>query len=173
MQVTYRSRSKGELKQFRLHPAGLVSRHAISYLLASVDGYGDLRQFALHRIQHVRVLDEPSVLHANFDVNDYIASGIFSQRQTNTHVELIADVHPQIAVLLGETPLSHEQTLSDIPSNTWKRLHAQVPLDRETLWWIFGLNDNIRVHGPQVWVDEISARLNSMQNLYASTDCAT
>lgn len=173
LQVTYQSRSKGELKQFRLHPAGLVSRHAISYLLASVDGYGDLRQFALHRIQQIQVLDEPSVLHASFDVDDYIDSGIFSQRQNNLQVELVADVHPQIAVLLGETPLSHEQTLSDIPSHTWKRLRAQVPLDRETLWWIFGLNDNIRVHGPQVWVDEISDRLNRMQNLYTSTEHAT
>ncbi|KKI25044.1 Uncharacterized protein AC502_2589 [Pseudomonas syringae pv. maculicola] len=173
LEVSYQSRSKGELKQFRLHPAGLVSRHAISYLLASVDGYQDLRQFALHRIQQVRVLDEPSVLHAGFDVDDYIASGIFSHPQTNIQVELIADVHPQIALLLGETPLSHEQIISDIPSHTWKRLRAQVPLDRETLWCIFGLNDNIRVHGPQVWVDEISTRLDSMQKLYTSTDHAT
>ena len=166
LEVSYRSRSKSELKQFRLHPAGLVSRHAISYLLASVDGYDDLRQFALHRIQHMHVLDEPAVLHAGFDVDDYIASGIFSHRQTDTQVELVADVHPQIAFLLDETPLSHRQTLSDIPSNTWKRLHAWVPLDRETLWWIFGLNDNIRVHAPQVWVEEIRQRVSAMLTLY-------
>lgn len=147
-----------------------VNTVAISYLLASVDGYGILRQFALHRIQQIQILDEPSVLHDIFDVDDYIDSGIFSQRENNLSVELVVDVHPQIAVLLSETPLRHEQTLSDIPSHTWKRLRAQVPLDRETLWWIFGLNDNIRVYGPQVWVDEISDRLNSMQNLYTSTD---
>ncbi|XHF33074.1 WYL domain-containing protein [Pseudomonas chlororaphis] len=166
LEVSYRSRSKSELKQFRLHPAGLVSRHAISYLLASVDGYDDLRQFALHRIQHVHVLDEPAVLHAGFDVDDYIATGIFSHRQTDTQVELVADVHPQIAFLLDETPLSHRQTLSDIPSHTWKRLHAWVPLDRETLWWIFGLNDNIRVHAPQVWAEEIRQRVSAMLTLY-------
>ncbi|MFP3526987.1 hypothetical protein SB912_31305, partial [Pantoea sp. SIMBA_072] len=32
LQVSYRSRSKNSIKPFRLHPAGLVSRHAISYL---------------------------------------------------------------------------------------------------------------------------------------------
>lgn len=173
LQVTYQSRSKSELKQFRLHPAGLVSRHAVSYLLASVDGYNDVRQFALHRIQNIQVLDETSELHANFDVDDYIESGIFSYRQASTQVELIADVHPQIAVLLAETPLSQEQTLSDIPARTWKRLRAMVPLDRETLWWIFGLNDNIRVHAPSVWVDEISEKLQRMQNLYQSLEHAT
>lgn len=166
LQISYQSRSKGELKQFRLHPAGLVARHAISYLLASVDGYNDVRQFALHRIQQVQMLDEPTAMHADFNVDQYIASGIFSYRQAEPQVELLADVHPQIALLLSETPLSLEQSLSEIPGHTWKRLRAQVPLDRETLWWIFGLNDNIRVRAPQVWVAEISQRLTTMQQLY-------
>ncbi|MGF6558315.1 putative DNA-binding transcriptional regulator YafY [Pseudomonas sp. S30_BP2TU TE3576] len=166
LQVTYQSRSKDALKHFRLHPTGMVSRHAISYLLASVEGYSDIRQFALHRIQQVQVLDEPAGLHSDFNIDDYIASGVFSQRESDAKVELVADVHPQIASLLRETPLSHEQVLSDIPSHDWKRLRAVVPLDRETLWWIFGLNDNIRVLAPQIWVDEIRQRLDSMQSFY-------
>ncbi|MEN4825570.1 WYL domain-containing protein [Pseudomonas sp. P39-UII1] len=166
LQVSYRSRSKEAIKQFRLHPAGLVSRHAISYLIATVGNYSDLRQFALHRIQHIEVMDEPAELHSAFDVDEYIASGVFNLRQANAQVELVADVDPQIATLLRETPLSHDQVLSDLPSQDWKRLHAKVPLDRETLWWIFGLNDNIRVHAPQVWVDEIRQRLRSMHAFY-------
>jgi predicted DNA-binding transcriptional regulator YafY len=167
LEVAYQSRSKSELKQFRLHPAGLVSRHAISYLVASVDGYDDLRQFALHRIREVRVLDEMAELHATFDVDDYIDTGIFNHRQADAQVELVADVHPQIAALLSETPLSSVQNLSDLPDQNWKRLHAQVSLDRDTLWWIFGLNDNIRVHAPQVWVDEIRQKLNNLRTLYS------
>jgi len=167
LEVVYQSRSKNDLKHFRLHPAGLVSRHAISYLVASVAGYDDLRQFALHRICEIRVLDEATDLHATFDVDDYIDTGIFSHRQTNVQTELIADVHPQTAILLSETPLSTVQSLSDLPNQTWKRLHAQVTLDRETLWWIFGLNDNIRVYAPQVWVDEIRQKLNNLRTLYS------
>lgn len=166
LDVVYRSRSKGELKQFRLHPAGLVSRYSISYLLASVDGYDDVRQFALHRMEQVAVVDDPSPLHGQFDVDDYIATGIFSHRQAEIQVELIADVSKQIAVLLEETPLSARQSLEDIPGQAWKRLRAWVPLDRDTLWWVFGLNDNIRVHAPQAWVDEIAQRLQNMHALY-------
>ncbi|HCL3709197.1 TPA: WYL domain-containing protein [Pseudomonas aeruginosa] len=169
--VKYQSRSKSALKQFRLNPAGLVSRHSISYLLASVEGYSDLRQFALHRIRQVQLLDEPTAPHTSFDVDHYIASGAFSLRQADTEVELIADIHPQIASLLSETPLSQEQSLNDLPGSDWQRLHAKVPLDRETLWWIFGLNDHIRVHSPLVWADEIRQRLQSMQKLYQSTEC--
>lgn len=166
LEVAYLSRSKGELKHFRLHPAGLVSCHAVSYLLASVDGYSDLRQFALHRISEVAVLDQAGQEHESFDVDAYIASGVFSHREAEAQVELIADVSPQIAALLSETPLSHQQTLSGPSEQGWHRLQATVPLDRETLWWIFALNENIRLHAPQVWVEEIRRRLNSMQALY-------
>ncbi|MFD2642385.1 helix-turn-helix transcriptional regulator [Pseudomonas japonica] len=169
LDVAYMSRSKGELKRLRIHPAGMVSRHAVSYLVGSVDGYGDLRQFALHRIEEVRVLDQPSLEHQDFDVDAYISSGAFSHREAEAQVELIADVRPQIAVLLSETPLSQQQTLSEGEEEGWKRLHATVPLDRETLWWIFALNENIRLHAPAVWVDEIRGRLNSMQALYQDT----
>lgn len=170
LEVTYQSRSKGGLKHFRLHPAGLVSRHAISYLVASVDGYDDLRQFALHRIREVQVLDDVVELHDTFEIEDYINTGIFNHRQDDTPIELVADVHPQIAALLTETPLSTVQSLSDLPDQTWKRLHAQVTLDRDTLWWIFGLNDNIRVHAPQVWVDDIRRKLDSLRALYSKPD---
>ena len=107
---------------------------------------------------------------SNFNIDDYIARGRFSQRQGDECVELVADIHPQIAELLSETPLSDEQSLHDLPDQAWKRLCARIPLDRETLWWIFGLNENIRVHAPQVWVDEIRQRLKSMQQFYLNED---
>lgn len=166
LEVTYLSRSKGELKHFRLHPAGLVSRHSVSYLIASVDGYSDLRQFALHRISDVTVVDQVGEEHESFDVDSYIASGVFSHRESEVHVELIADVRPQIATLLSETALSHQQALSGPCEQGWYRLQATVPFDRETLWWIFALNENIRICAPQVWVEEIRMRLSSMQSLY-------
>lgn len=74
LEVRYHSLSKDELKRFRLHPAGLVSRQSASYLLASVDGYSDLRQFALHRITEVSVLEEAGHEHESFDVDAYVAA---------------------------------------------------------------------------------------------------
>ncbi|MNL70389.1 hypothetical protein D3C87_1953840 [compost metagenome] len=65
------------------------------------------------------------------------------------------------------------QSLSDLSDQGWKRLHAQVSLDRDTLWWIFGLNDNIRVHAPQVWVDEIRQKLNNLRTLYSEANSAS
>ncbi len=172
LRVEYRSRSQGTSKSYRIHPAGLVTRHSISYLIGTANDYSELRQFVLHRIQHAELLDEPAREHADFDIDRYIDSGAFAWRQDAAEVELIADVHPQIAWLLDETPLTREQTLVPLEGSDWQRLHARVPLDQETLWWIFGLNDQIRVHAPQVWVEEIGRRLASLQRLYTASDAS-
>lgn len=176
LRVDYLSRSKGDAKRLRIHPAGLVSRHSSSYLIGSANDYDDLRQFALHRIRSAELLDEPAREHEGFDIDRYIEGGAFAWRQSPNEVELIADVSPQIAWLLNETPLSGEQTLTPLPDRNWQRLHARVPLDQETLWWIFGLNDQIRVHAPQVWVEEIGRKLERLREMYAQppkcdTDC--
>ncbi|MBS4431159.1 helix-turn-helix transcriptional regulator [Pectobacterium punjabense] len=166
LQILYLSRSKGESKNLHIHPVGLVARHSISYLIATVDGYDDLRHFALQRIQHAERLDMPARAHESFDIDSYIASGAFSPRQSETEVELIADVHPQIAWLLRETPLSQQQTLEPLSGSDWLRLRAYVPLDQETLWWIFGLNDNIRVYKPDCWVAEIREKVEKIREMY-------
>ena len=167
LRVDYLSRSKGESKTITLHPAGLVSRHSVSYLVGTAYDYDDLRQFALHRILRAELLEEQSRESDGGDIDRYIASGAFASRQAGEDVELIADVHPQVAWLLNETPLSREQSIEPLPDGDWHRLRAVVPLDQETLWWIFGLNDNIRVHAPAVWAAEIRQRLENMRRLYA------
>ncbi|MCP8465074.1 WYL domain-containing protein [Pseudomonas sp. ZM23] len=168
LQVEYLSRSKEELKSLCIHPVALVSRHSITYLIGTANRYADLRQFALHRMQSAVVLDAPATEHAEFDLDRYIADGAFSSRQAAHEVELIADVHPQLAWLLNETPLSEQQSLQPLSGSNWLRLRAHVPLDQETLWWIFGLNDQIHVHSPQAWVDEIRLKLESLHRLYST-----
>ncbi|WP_394560511.1 helix-turn-helix transcriptional regulator [Aquipseudomonas alcaligenes] len=167
LQISYLSRSKTELKQLLIHPAGLVSRHAISYLIGSVDGYDDLRQFALHRIHQADCLGAVARAHGDFEIDRYIRQDLNTTAPIE-QVELVADVSPQVAWLLNETPLSQQQSLTPITDSQWQRLHAQVPLDQETLWWIFGLNENIRVHAPLIWVEEISQRIARMKTFYAT-----
>lgn len=138
LQISYLSRSKSELKQLLIHPAGLVSRHAISYLIGSVEGYDDLRQFALHRIHQAECLEAPAQVRDDFEIERYIRQDLNTDTPIE-QVELVADVSPPIAWLLGETPLSSKQSLKPLPDSDWQRLCAVVPDDRETLWWVFGL----------------------------------
>ncbi len=166
LQINYLSRSKIELKRLLIHPAGLVSRHSISYLIGSVDGYDDLRQFALHRIHQAECLEATARAHEDFEIGSYIRQDLNTDTPIE-QVELVADVSPQIAWLLGETPLSPQQNLEQLPDSDWIRLRAIVPDDQETLWWVFGLGENMRVLEPRAWVQTIRQRATKVDELYA------
>lgn len=163
--VVYQSRNKGENRSFVLHPAGIVSRHAISYLIASVNDYSDLRQFALHRIQGIELLAEPAKSHDEFDVDSYIREEL-NTGSTIEQVQLVADIAPNIAWLLRETPLSQQQSIEPIADSDWCRLQALVPDDTETRWWVFGLGENVCVHEPAHWREQVRQKLAAMQQLY-------
>jgi predicted DNA-binding transcriptional regulator YafY len=168
LEVDYLSRSTTKRKNLLLHPAGLISRHSISYLLASVDGYDDVRQFALHRIQNAEWLDAAAQQTEPLDLDHYIRLGGFNAPAPVEEVELVADVSPQIAWLLSETPLSHEQSLELLQDSDWQRLRAKVPDDQETLWWLFGLGEHVRIFEPPRWSDLIRTRASKLEQLYAS-----
>ncbi|RHW21293.1 WYL domain-containing protein [Pseudomonas jilinensis] len=167
LRINYLSRSKAEQKQLLIHPAGLISRHSISYLLGTVDGYSDTRQFALHRIQQAECLETSAQHEQPLDIDDYLNGGGFNSSGPVEQVELIADVSPQIAWLLNETPLSPNQTLEPLPDTDWRRLKAMVPDDQETLWWVFGLGENVRVWGPDSWMQAIREKIARLEKLYA------
>ncbi len=166
LQVAYLSRAQQKTKTFTLHPVGLVSRYSLSYLIAQVDGYNNLRHFALHRFKSAILMNQPSNAHPDFDLDAYIQSGALSWKTEEGTTRLIADVHPQLAWILKETPLSEEQQLTPIAGSDWERLEATVFQDKETLWWIYGLNDRIHLHEPQNWVEEIKASLKALSNFY-------
>lgn len=167
LNVSYLSRKKNDLKSFTLHPAGLVTKQSSSYLVAKVDGYDDLRQFALHRIKKAEVTNQASDIDENFNVEDYIDQGAFARQEGQEPVQLVADIHPQVAWLLEETPLSENQSIQPLnDENGWYRLEAQVPKDQETLWWIYGLNASIRLHEPKAWVDDLKASFQELNRWY-------
>lgn len=166
LQVDYLSRVKGEVKPMTLHPKGLASRGPATYLLASVGDYSDVRHFALHRIQRAEVLPDAARDDA-FDMDAYLPTAAFTPRQGTGMVELVADVHPQTAWTLRETPLSEDQTLEPLPDTDWLRLRASVPDDQETLWWVLGLGEDLLVHAPASLRKTIVKHLQALHSMYA------
>ena len=55
--VVYLYRASKTEKCFTLHPQGLVSRHSVTYLSATVNDYDDIRQFVMHRIETANISD--------------------------------------------------------------------------------------------------------------------
>ncbi|MDL0433706.1 WYL domain-containing protein [Marinobacter sp. TBZ242] len=157
LDVTYLSRSREEHKIFTLHPQGLVSRHSVTYLLATVNDFEDIRQFALQRIEAADFSDTPWQESTGFNLDEYIRGGAFGYPQNTDDVRLIAHVEPQVAWLLTVTPLAEEQTLTPFPDSDWQRLEAVVPDDQQTLWWLRGMGASVTVIEPKAWRDDMRA----------------
>ncbi|MFD2191038.1 helix-turn-helix transcriptional regulator [Pistricoccus aurantiacus] len=155
LDVTYLSRSREVRKIFTLHPQGLVSRHSVTNLLATVNDYDDIRQFALQRIEAVAFSNNAWHESEDFDLDDYISSGAFGYPQSTDNIWLVAHVKPQVAWLLTETPLAERQTLVPLPGTDWQRLEAEVTDDQQTVWWLRGMDASVEVIEPQAWHDDI------------------
>ncbi|CEP34095.1 MULTISPECIES: helix-turn-helix transcriptional regulator [unclassified Halomonas] len=167
--VTYLSRTSGTKKPLTLHPQGIVSRHSATYLLAHVDGFEDLRQFALHRIKHATFSQRTWQARDDFDIDHYIQSGAFGYRQGPEDVVLEAEIARPVAWLLQETPLSDQQTIEALPDSGWYRLTALVPDDQQTLWWLMGMSTNVKVLAPSTWRETLKANAAQVLANYQNT----
>ena len=166
LQMDYFSRVKGEVKTMTLHPKGLASRGPATYLFASVGDYSDVRHFALHRIQRAEVMDAIA-RDDDFDMDDYLPKAAFTPRQGTGTVQLVADVHPDTAGILLETPLSEDQTLEPLPESDWLRLTASAANDQETLWWVMSMGQNIVIISPMEWRHKIVEELKFLSEKYS------
>src|SRR5207247_10468015 len=57
-QLTYHSKSSDRTKSYLVHPYRLAYAQGGLYLLAYVPGYGEVRTFAVERIQEISLLEE-------------------------------------------------------------------------------------------------------------------
>jgi len=150
IEVIYLSRATESEKKLTLHPQGIVSRHSVTYLIAQVDGFDDLRQFALHRVKHAVMSDVTWKRKKDFDIDGYIQGGAFGYRHGPDDVTLEAEIAPSVAWLLQETPLAKSQTIKPLGDEAY-HLTAHVPNDQQTLWWLMGMGANVKVFKPASW----------------------
>lgn len=155
LNVEYLSRAKNQVKSYTLHPLGLVARHSVTYLLATVNDYEDVRQFALHRIQSAARSDIDLNSKVEFNLEDYIAQGAFGYPVEDGVAKLKARVRSDVAWMLSETPVSPVQVLGQPDENGWVPLEAEVPNDQQTQWWLQGFGSAVDVLEPISWREAI------------------
>lgn len=170
LRVSYQSRGKEQARELTLHPMGLAARGPTTYLIAQAEPFQDYRHFALHRIKDVEVQAAPADDRA-FDMDDYLRSAAFSPRCAPGTTLLEADVHPQLAWALAETPLSDQQQLAPIPGSDWHRLEAPVTDDQEMAAWLLAQAEHIRIRAPASLKERVSASMEAAARWYASEAC--
>lgn len=163
----YLSRAKGRTIDLVLHPAGLASRGATTYLIARVDDFDDFRHFALHRFREVKVL-EARADDRDFDMPTYMESAAFSPRLGEGGLRLAAQIHPHLAWSLAENPLAPDQALVPIEGSDWMTLQVALPDDEETMTWLLGQAERIHVLAPEPLRQRVARRTLEAANCYAS-----
>jgi predicted DNA-binding transcriptional regulator YafY len=169
VKVSYYSRKKSKQRELTLSPLGIVNKSNCSYLVAIAEGYQTPTIYALHRFRKAEVLAESCSQVSDFNLDEYLLSGALGWSESaQSHVLLTANISEELAITLKETPINDSQQLQ--PNHEYPhpyKLTAEVPNTKETLWWLFSLNSQVRVLEPECWVNEIKSTVNELADLYS------
>jgi len=167
IEISYKSREQGEIKSYPVHPLGIVQRGAVTYLVATLYDYTDIRLLAVHRIKSAQLLDQPAKPPKKFNLAQYISQGAFGFAESG-EVKLVARFTVPAAEHLLETPLSHDQKIEpDKPD--WVRIEATVPDTAQLRWWLLGFSDQVEVLEPAALRGEFINMSQSLHDVYHLT----
>lgn len=161
LEISYTSREQGETKTYPVHPLGIVQRGEVTYLVATLYDYTDIRLLAVHRIKSAQVLVQPAKTPKKFDLAKYIRQGAFGFEESG-EIKLVVRFTPPAVEHLWETPLCLDQQIEPDQSG-WVRVEATVPDTAQLRWWLLGFGDQVEVLEPSSLRDEF---VNTSQSLY-------
>ena len=160
----YISRSATEQKELTLHPQGLVIRNDVLYLIAKVDGYEDLRHFALHRIVKAELTYRNADMLASEKIEQYINSGAFSYPESGL-IRLVIRVDADTGRHLTESKLDENQNHRVLPDGRTE-IEATVLDSQQLLWWIRSFGAAIEVVEPRALRQKVLSQAQEVMSLY-------
>lgn len=166
LQVDYRSLKSDFDKSLMLHPLGLVQRGSVTYLVARVNDYEDIRQFALHRMSRVEVLETARELPAGFELSQYIQNGAFHYSNGQTLALRLKVYSEEVARNLQESPLASDQELNAQESAV--EVTATTEDSWQLRWWLLSFGELVEVIEPLTLRTELAERLQKAGLNYQS-----
>ncbi|MGM0554648.1 MAG: helix-turn-helix transcriptional regulator [Pseudomonadota bacterium] len=165
LDITYRSRSKGQVKDHRIHPLALVFREPVTYLLATIEPHQDVVHLAAHRIQAADLTDAPARdPEGGFDLDRIIRDGAFDYPEGDL-IALELRVSPELAYHLHEAPLSNDQIIEPDTAGA-SRVTATVRDTARLKWWLLGLGTGVEVVQPDGLRRIIAEELQAARQCY-------
>ncbi len=165
LEISYISREQGETKTYPVNPLGIVQRGAVTYLVATLYDYTDIRMLAVHRIKSALVLETLAKKPKKFDLMKYIGEGAFGFDEGGG-INLLVRFTVPAAEHLRETPLSLNQQIEPEIAG-WVRLQATVPDTAQLRWWLLGFADQVEVLEPISLREEFASISQSMSKIYS------
>ena len=166
IEATYRSREETRARPIELHPLGVVVRAGIIYLVATAWDFDDVRQYALHRMNAAKPMDEPARRPPAFDLAAYIRdAGAFSYPVSEKKLHLRALFEEGAALHLRETRLASDQRLTEQDDGR-VLVEATVKDNSDLRWWLLGFGSGVEVLEPGVLREEVGEEALRMSKIY-------
>jgi predicted DNA-binding transcriptional regulator YafY len=163
-QVTYHSRSSDRTKSYLLHPYRLAYAQGALYLLAYVPEYGEVRTFAVERIQGISLLEERFTPIEELPETAFPHSlGVHSGPPER--VEIAFD--PGIADYVCAREWHASQSMTTSPDGQ-VTMSLDVCVDRTLVSWILSFGPFARVLAPASLARDIANQFSEARAKYAS-----
>ena len=162
VRMRYHSATSGRTKDYDVEPYRVVYADGGLYLIARVPQYGEVRTFAVERIQRLALTDErfpdPVQPVAVFPHS----LGVFNGPPETVEIEFDQRVAGQVA----EREWHPSQKTRVLPDGR-ARVELHVTSDRALRRWILGFGSHARVIAPSALADDILDELDAARAHYA------
>jgi len=162
--ITYDSKSSGRTKTYLIHPYRLAYAQAGLYLLAYVPEYGEVRTFAVERIQDFSLLEE------RFTPIEELPNEAFPHSlgvHTGPPERVEIDFQPAVTDYVRARQWHPSQRVVDDDAGGI-RLTLNVTLDRALQSWILSFGPFARVIAPESLAREIAEQFEEARARYIS-----
>lgn len=163
--MTYHSISSDRTKSYRLHPYRLAYAQGGLYLLAYVPEYGEVRTFAVERIQELSLLEERFTPIEELPDDAFPHSlGVHSGPPERVEIEF----QPAVAEYVRAREWHASQQVRSVESGG-VAMTLDVCIDRALQSWILSFGPFARVCKPEKLAREIAAQFEEARAVYGSS----
>jgi predicted DNA-binding transcriptional regulator YafY len=154
--LTYHSKSSDRIKTYLVHPYRLAYAQGGLYLLAYVPEYGEVRTFAIERMQELTLLEERFIPIEELPDTAFPHSlGVHSGPPDHVEIEF----QPAVADYVRSREWHPSQHLADVDGGG-VRMTLDVCLDRTLLSWILSFGPFARVVGPERLRSDVAGQIH-------------
>jgi predicted DNA-binding transcriptional regulator YafY len=160
--MRYFSASSGMAKSYIVHPYRLAHADGGMYLLTWVPAYGEIRTFAVERIQKLSRQDE------RFKIQEELSGEAFAHSlgvNRGTAEKVVVRFSARIAPYVRERSWHKSQKVQDLPGGD-VRMTLDVCTDAALRTWILGFGALAKVESPSWLAAEILEQLDEAREAY-------
>jgi predicted DNA-binding transcriptional regulator YafY len=161
--IAYFSFNSRKTKDYTLDPYRLVYYRGGLYLYARAQEYGEVRTFAVERVQKIEVLEASFEMPQDFSVSEYARGAFGIAGGKPEPIELVFD--SEMAGYIRERVWHESQQIED-KSDGSVVLRMEVAPGWELKAWIKGFLPQVRVLKPAGLRDEIAAEIAKAERAF-------